>query len=376
MSQNPSPFERTVERPGIEPIPQPLTSVISAAGVAALSVLQKQYQDLIRQHLDEVGRTFFAELTGLHFHVAWSSSHPSRDRSRMPTAYSVCCRLANSAPTTHCSACGPRHLKLALRPGRHGHRFRCAMGVNNYWFPITVRDLTVGIAFVQTLDKTSHIMRHHLRRLPVGDGARPWSSTVFNQAARLLRLIVKNAETATLAVLSQTDLERVRQAVDAVQHEKNRLQQQINHLLPASEQLPSLPHPLPPPTVQRMLDYLHQHYAEPITLRQCAQSLGRNAAYLSDLFAQKVGLSFKIYLTELRLEKSKELLADPNRNVSEVALATGYVSEDRFRIAFKKATGLPPRVWRETMRASQLTLLMWFLYEMEFLGDFQVLFLS
>ena len=37
---------------------------------------------------------------------------------------------------------------------------------------------------------------------------------------------------------------------------------------------------------------------------------------------------------------------------SEVAIAVGYGSENRFRIAFKKATGLSPKLWRETMQTN------------------------
>jgi two-component system response regulator YesN len=79
-----------------------------------------------------------------------------------------------------------------------------------------------------------------------------------------------------------------------------------------------------------------------------------NAAYASALFSQVVGVPFKTYLTELRLEKAKALLSDPSKTVSEVAYSTGYASENRFRLAFKKATGLPPTTWRATMHTSPL----------------------
>ena len=71
---------------------------------------------------------------------------------------------------------------------------------------------------------------------------------------------------------------------------------------------------------------------------------------MSDLFAHAVGVPFKTYLTELRLERSKELLCDPDKNVNEVARAVGYNSADRFRTVFKQHTGLSTRDWRATMR--------------------------
>ena len=77
-----------------------------------------------------------------------------------------------------------------------------------------------------------------------------------------------------------------------------------------------------------------------------------NAAYLSALFSHAVGMPFKTYLTEVRLEKARELLGDPAKSISEVAAAVGYASENRFRSVFKKLTGLSPRMWRETFRAT------------------------
>lgn len=352
MSQKPLPMRRTARKRRSERIQRPAPPAISATDLATRSLLQKHYQDLTRQHLGDVGRTLFADLTGLHFHIVWTPLRPSHNRSPLPTACSVCCRLANSAPTPHCATCGPKHLELARGAGWRGHRFTCSLGVSNYCFPITVRGLVVGVAFVQALDKANQVLRHHLRQQPARAGARLYSRSEFNRAVQLLRLIAQNAEAATLAVLGKADLTRFRQAMAAMQQEQERLHQHINRLLPADNPLPAAPHPPPPPIVQRMLEYLHQHYAQPITLRQCAGTLGRNAAYLSDLFAQAVGLPFKTYLTELRLEKSKQLLADPDKNVSEVAQATGYASENRFRIAFKKATGLSPKLWRDTMQTN------------------------
>ena len=75
-----------------------------------------------------------------------------------------------------------------------------------------------------------------------------------------------------------------------------------------------------------------------------------NAAYLSSLFSRKVGIAFKSYLTELRLEKARALLLRPGQTVTAVAEAVGYSSENRFRLTFKKRTGLSPRVWRETLQ--------------------------
>ena len=135
--------------------------------------------------------------------------------------------------------------------------------------------------------------------------------------------------------------------------------------------LPAAParNPTPEQIVHRLLECIELDYGKPITLQQYARELGMNAAYLSDLFSRAVGVPFKTYLTELRLAKAKALLGDPAKTASEVAYAVGYASENRFRLAFKKATGLPPKIWRETLRMSSPGfLLIWFLDQMELMG--------
>ena len=356
MSGRPSLIERSAAKRRFQDTERVKSPALAARTVPSRSLLQKRYQDLVRQHLGDLEETVFAELTGLHFHIVWTPLEPVSDPQPLPTGCSVCSRLANSTPLSHCATCGPKHLELTRRTGRLGHSFTCELGVRNYWFLISVRGLVVGIAFVQALDKANHILRHHVRRQPLAASARVRDArflgrSEFDHAAHLLRLIVQNAETATLSVLREADLTRIRQAMAALQHEQDRLHRHINHLLPADRQLSTTCHPTPqPPVVQCLLDHVHQHYAQPLTLRQCARAVGRNASYLSDRFAHAVGLPFKAYLTELRLEKSKELLGKTDHSVKSVSQAVGYASPNQFRRAFKLLTGLSPRAWRATLR--------------------------
>ena len=102
--------------------------------------------------------------------------------------------------------------------------------------------------------------------------------------------------------------------------------------------------------VRAVLDRIQRDYAQQLTLRKCADDLQLNAAYLSHLFSSAIGLPFKTCLTEVRVEKARELLGDPARNISQISKAVGYASTNRFRLAFKSVTGISPRTWRETLR--------------------------
>ncbi len=99
-----------------------------------------------------------------------------------------------------------------------------------------------------------------------------------------------------------------------------------------------------------VLGRVYQDYAQPLTLKQFAVDADLNAAYLSALFSCIIGMPFKVLLTRVRMEKAMELLSDPQKTLTSVALAVGYSSENRFRLVFRKFTGLSPKVWRETQR--------------------------
>jgi two-component system response regulator YesN len=173
-------------------------------------------------------------------------------------------------------------------------------------------------------------------------------------AANLLKLVVREVEMAGLAELRQAELSKLRRAIASHEREEDRLRKLLHRSLGVvcetsaefkpedhSEQL-----------AHGLLDFIFRNYVSPITLKQYAEKAGMNPVYLSAAFSRIVGLPFKAYLTELRLGRAKEELANPSRRVSEVAYGVGYTDPNRFRLAFKAATGLSPKAWRETLRAS------------------------
>ena len=129
----------------------------------------------------------------------------------------------------------------------------------------------------------------------------------------------------------------------------------------AAETLPGMnPHPVDIPAafaesttsahtrrkVQRMLDYIQEHYAGPIQLNDLAAAAKMNASYLCSLFSRATGMTFHHYLEDLRLARAKELLRDPTLRVGEVAGAVGYSNPNHFRNVFKTRFGVPPSTWR------------------------------
>lgn len=98
--------------------------------------------------------------------------------------------------------------------------------------------------------------------------------------------------------------------------------------------------------INRVLAYIQENYRKDIGLTELADLVGMNPAYLSVLFKEQVGRSFIKYLTGLRVDQAKKLLARGCK-ASEVGKAVGYNDSHYFYEIFKKNTGCTPSEWKK-----------------------------
>jgi len=173
--------------------------------------------------------------------------------------------------------------------------------VLSYWLPIRVRDLTVGIAYLQALDARNHGQAARPRPTRAAPGV--LSRSEFHRGTRLLHLVVDYLQTLDLAELRKIELTNAGQAVLALEREQVRLRGALKRHMPTpplvSRGSGSATHG--EEAVHQLLEWISRDYAQPLTLQACATKLGMNVTYLSDLFSRAVGVSFKACLTEFRL---------------------------------------------------------------------------
>ena len=93
--------------------------------------------------------------------------------------------------------------------------------------------------------------------------------------------------------------------------------------------------------------YIQQHYREALRLEDVSSAVGFNATYFSTLFKKETGQNFMDYLTELRINKSKELLCGDTLSIQDVAEMVGYRDLKYFSRLFKKATGVSPSDYKK-----------------------------
>lgn len=93
--------------------------------------------------------------------------------------------------------------------------------------------------------------------------------------------------------------------------------------------------------------YVKQNYSSnEISLNMVASHVGISPSYFSTIFRQEIGSTFTEYLTEIRMEKARELLRCTSKKTAEIAYDVGYKDAHYFSYIFKKTQGLTPKDYR------------------------------
>lgn len=99
--------------------------------------------------------------------------------------------------------------------------------------------------------------------------------------------------------------------------------------------------------VRMSQNYIIKNYMKKITLFEVSEYVGLSEGYFSKLFTKEMNITFTQYLTNVRIEKAKELLSNPNKKIYEVCEEVGYESVEHFSRIFKKYTDLSPKKYQK-----------------------------
>lgn len=102
------------------------------------------------------------------------------------------------------------------------------------------------------------------------------------------------------------------------------------------------------PSSIRLAQYVLDHYAEELSLKQLSVHFRCNAAYIGQVFKKDMGQTFGKYLKQLRLEKAKELLRESSLSMGDIAVRVGYQNISYFFSIFKMSTGQSPSEYRRS----------------------------
>jgi len=101
-----------------------------------------------------------------------------------------------------------------------------------------------------------------------------------------------------------------------------------------------------PPVIIKAKEFIQEHQTENLRLGHVAKACNTSTFYFCKMFKKITGINFTDYLSRVRIEKSKNLLLNPNLRVSEIAFEVGFQSLTHFNRVFKKILGQSPTEYR------------------------------
>jgi AraC-like DNA-binding protein len=94
-------------------------------------------------------------------------------------------------------------------------------------------------------------------------------------------------------------------------------------------------------SVRRVREYLAENYARSVSLEELAQLTSLSPYHLHRMFSRAMGMPPHAYQLQVRIERARSLLKQ-NREIAEVAFATGFADQSHFTRHFKRLMAVTP----------------------------------
>ncbi len=100
--------------------------------------------------------------------------------------------------------------------------------------------------------------------------------------------------------------------------------------------------------LESAIRYINENLDEALTPKNVADAVHISPGYLMMLFKNHMSTSIMEYIYKQRIEKSKGMLAEKNKKISEIASDVGIPNSQYFSVLFKKYTDMTPKEFRKT----------------------------
>jgi len=101
--------------------------------------------------------------------------------------------------------------------------------------------------------------------------------------------------------------------------------------------------------ITKLNHYIEEQLHTDLSLTVLADAVYLNPSYLSNLYKTYTGRNISEYITELRVERAKELLSTSQDKVQDIAVAVGFETAAYFTRFFKKHVGVTPQEYRSRL---------------------------
>lgn len=102
--------------------------------------------------------------------------------------------------------------------------------------------------------------------------------------------------------------------------------------------------------IRSVVEYIHENFAEELTLSELADIVHMNKTYLSTCFSNGMHMKVFDYIELVRVNQAKVLLKTTDQSVLDIALQCGFKSSSYFARIFKRTMGVTPMQYRKNKR--------------------------
>ena len=100
--------------------------------------------------------------------------------------------------------------------------------------------------------------------------------------------------------------------------------------------------------VKRVLTFIHEHYARPITIEEIAAECHYSKSHFMKFYKDAMGMGFIQYLNDYRLSLASQLLLTSTDDILEIAQKTGFENLSYFNRLFKRKFHMTPGQFRKS----------------------------
>jgi AraC family transcriptional regulator len=98
--------------------------------------------------------------------------------------------------------------------------------------------------------------------------------------------------------------------------------------------------------LSQAIDYINANLSRNLTLTEISAELDLSQYYFCRVFKRSIGMTPHQYLIQQRVEKSKQLLKQPEQKIIEIATQCGFANPSHFARCFRQRMGISPQQFR------------------------------
>lgn len=104
------------------------------------------------------------------------------------------------------------------------------------------------------------------------------------------------------------------------------------------------------PFIKDIIYMIHNDYNTDLSITKLARQCNLDLSHFIKIFIKVTGATPLQYITNIRIQKAKHLLANTSLSITEISDLVGYNSYNYFSRMFKKITGITPSIYKESLK--------------------------